>query len=313
MSRFENLKIVVVAHYFPPINSSGAKRFQYMSKYWAAFGAEVTVITTVKSSGDGQFTEQVSSGINCYEFSPLGKLAESRETGDEFVPMHSSKPSVKRRFKDLVMAVLGQIPDPRIPFSLALGLRRLPFVVREKLENADVIVATSPPWAMLLAGLLLKVRYRKKLILDYRDNFSYCHEMPGGRFAKKFEYYIDRLLVKSADAVVTISAPMEQYYSKFGRPVFLVTNGYDFESIEAARLSHIKDQSKDYVTIRYMGIVSDGRIPRNFISALDELKAKEQINFSRLRVEFYGNASLLETFLTNYYPSLLSVFFFMIL
>ena len=70
-----------------------------------------------------------------------------------------------------------------------------------------MIVATSPQ-AMLLAGLILKVRYRKKFILDYRDNFSYCHEMPGGRFAKKFEYYIDRLLVKSADAVVTIPAPM---------------------------------------------------------------------------------------------------------
>ena len=114
MSRFENLKIVVVAHYFPPINSSGAKRFQYMSKYWAAFGAEVTVITTVKSSGDGQFTDK-SYQTTAMNFR-LGKAGRVSRTGDEFVPMHSSKPSVKRRFKDLVMAVSARFLI-RIPFS----------------------------------------------------------------------------------------------------------------------------------------------------------------------------------------------------
>jgi glycosyltransferase involved in cell wall biosynthesis len=59
-----------------------------------------------------------------------------------------------------------------------------------------------------------------------------------------------------------------------------------------------------------MGIVSDGRIPRNFIKALHKLDKKENDLALRIQLEFYGNGSLLKTFLKNNYPNLERYFSF---
>lgn len=47
------MHIVLIAYYYPPINSSGAKRAEALSKYFCAFGHHVTVITTRKTRADG--------------------------------------------------------------------------------------------------------------------------------------------------------------------------------------------------------------------------------------------------------------------
>lgn len=299
------LNVVVVAHYFPPINSSGAKRFQYTSKYFSKFGADVTVITTKKTSEDGAFTEKVPDTINLFEFDFVGRLSNSVDNGEAFVPMYSDKPSFKRKLKDLVFRLFGQIPDPRLPFAFSFLLRKLPTALRTKMLEADVIIATSPPWSMLLAGLFLKYRYKKKLVLDYRDNFSYCHEMPGGRLAKKFEFLIDRWLVKRADALVTISDPMKKYYSQFGKETYVVSNGYDYDAMELARLN-VNKTGHGATVIRYMGIISEGRVPVNFIKALARIQQLEPAKFARIKVEIYGNGAVLKKYLKNNYPTLSS-------
>ncbi|MBU1619113.1 MAG: glycosyltransferase [Gammaproteobacteria bacterium] len=307
----KKLNVLMIAHYYPPINSSGAKRFQYLSQYFAEDGVEVSVFTTQKTSEDGEFSERIPVGVNIFEFDSFGRLASSVDNGKQFVPLYSDKPSFKRRFKDFVMSLCGQLPDPRLPFALSFLLRTPTAQVRKAIESADVIIATSPPWSMLLAGLILKSRYKKKLVLDYRDHFSYCHEMPGNFIAKKLEYFVDRWLVSKADLVVTISEPMRKYYSKFDSDVHVVSNGYDFESMEKARLASAEiDSKRNTVNIRYMGIVSDGRIPRNFISALNKLSLHEPTKFEKIKIEFYGNAGLLRRFLAENYPNLLKIFHF---
>ncbi|QEZ90031.1 glycosyltransferase, family 4 [Aliarcobacter cibarius] len=304
-----NLKVLIVAHYFPPINSSGAKRFQYISKYFSESDLGVTVFTTKKTSSDGAFTEDIPDGVNVYEFDFIGNLSPSIEGNKEFVPLYSDKKSFFRKVKDVVMDLFGQLPDPRLPFAFSFFLRKSNNSINNVVNNTDIIIATSPPWSMMLAGFFLKRKYNKKLVLDYRDHFSYCHEMPGNFIAKKIEFVIDKWLVKNADAIVTISEPMKSYYSKFGKPTYVVSNGYDYDSMEKARIL-AQECSSDKVTIRYMGIVSDGRIPRNVIKALDSLRIKDNKKFNLISLEFYGNASLLKKYLENNYPNLINNFKF---
>jgi hypothetical protein len=304
------MKCIVIAHYFPPINSSGAKRFQYTTKYWVQSGVDVTVITTTKSSSDGDFTESVPKGVCLYEFSSLGRLKESFSDGKDFVPRYSDKKSIKRKIKDFVMNIFGQIPDPRLPFALSLFFRKLPIDLESRINDADYIIATTPPWSMLLAGVLLKIKYKKKLVIDYRDHFSYCHEMPGGWLAKKLEYYLDKWIVNNSDVVITISEPMKTYYSQFSKDVFVVTNGYDSESIDSARVIANDYENNEGVVIRYMGIVSEGRIPRSFISALNNLSKFDEAKLNKIRIEFFGNAALLKKYLDENYPNILKIFFF---
>lgn len=303
------MRFVFIAHYFPPVNSSGAKRVEALSKYLVAAGHEVAVITTSKTASDGAFTEEVPKGVKLIELSRFGFERPSQETGSTFQPMYTGKPSFNRRLKDWVMRQMGQLPDPRLPFSLAFLNPWLTKNVRDTLRLADVVIGSSPPWPMLLAALIVNRRFGVPCILDYRDHFSECHEMPGGPTAKWFEKLIDRRLVRGADHVVTISEPMTSYYRTMTNRITTIPNGYDHDVLEVARKC-AKVSATDDVLIRYMGIVSPGRISHNFFQALEIFKNEQPARFSRIRMEFFGNAALVEQALRERYLTIGSAFHF---
>lgn len=309
MSGTASIRFIFLVHYFPPINSSGAKRAEAVSKYLVAAGHKVTVITTQKSSANGAFTEKPPPGVDVIELDWLGRNRASVERGDYFEPMYTGRPSLKRRFKDFVMNFWGQLPDPRLPFALSFACPWLASRARSALAEADVVVGSSPPWPMLLAAIISKRRFRIPCILDYRDHFSECHEMPGGRFAKWLEKKIDRLLVRNAEHVVAISVPMAGYYRTMSKRVSTILNGYDHEILDAARQ---KAQPGDghFLTLRYMGIVSPGRVPHNILRALVQFKAMNLSNFEKLRIEYYGSAALVDEVIQHSYPSISSAFHF---
>lgn len=305
------MRVVLIVHYYPPINSSGAKRAEALSKYFTAFGHDVTVITPRKTRSDGEFTEAVPEGVNVVELDWLGRERPSLDDGGKFESLYEGKPSWKRRIKDLVMRALGQIPDPRLPFSLSFISPWLAPRARQSLSQADIVIGSTPPWPMVLAALLCKWRFHKPCILDYRDHFSDCHEMPGGRFAKWLEKIIDRRLVRAADHVVCISEPMSRYYGTLTSKVTTILNGYDHERLDAARDSMpARSEAGRKISIRYMGLVSPGRVPHNVLQALVMLRQRQPDAFARLSIEFYGDAALIQQALKTQYPSIESAFGF---
>jgi glycosyltransferase involved in cell wall biosynthesis len=303
------MNLVFIVHYYPPINSSGAKRVEALSKYLVAKGHRVTVITTRKTLSDGEFTESVPIGVELVELDCLGRISASSAVGAKFESMYEGAPSWRRKVKDGVMRWFGQIPDPRLPFSFAFLSPLLAESAKSALRTADVVVGSTPPWPMLLAALFAKWRFGVKCILDYRDQFSECHEMPGGVFAKWMERIIDRFLVSNADFLVTISEPMASYYRSMTPRVGVILNGYDPEVLENARQNATPYKS-DRVLIRYMGIVSPGRVPHNFLRALVKLEQQRQSEFDRLLIEFYGDAALVQKALQEQYPTVARVFQF---
>ncbi|MDM3888178.1 glycosyltransferase [Pseudomonas sp. BCRC 81390] len=303
------MNIVFIVHYFPPVNSSGAKRVEAISKYLAADGHDVTVITTRKTASDGGFTEAYPERVRVLELDHFGRLRPSEETSGAFEPMYTGKPSLKRRIKDLVLNVLGQVPDPRLPFALSFLSPGMPPQVKEVLARADVVIGSSPPWPLLLAAVICRKRFKVPCILDYRDHFSECHEMPGGRFAKWLELKIDRWLVANASQLVTISEPMSSYYRTMSPSVVTIMNGYDHEVLDAARL-RANLPSPHKIVLRYMGIVSPGRVPHNIMSALVRLKKHAPELFERFQIEYYGGADLIRDALEKRYPDIKSAYSF---
>lgn len=302
------MHIVLIAYYYPPINSSGAKRVEALSKYFCSFGHEVTVVTTRKTLADGEFTEVAPQGVTVVEMDWLGRERPSIDEGAQFEPMFTGAPSWRRRIKDAVMRIMGQIPDPRLPFSLSFLSPWLARRAKDAFASADVIIGTTPPWPMLLAALLCKLRFGKPCILDYRDHFSECHEVPGSRVAKWAEKVIDRQLVRNADHVVCISDPMTKYYSSLTSRVTTILNGYDHELLESARTRAPLVGSK--IRIRYMGLVSPGRVPHHLLQALVLLRKEQPALLDRLSFEFFGNAALIQEVLQTTYKGIETSFSF---
>ncbi|MEA2882754.1 MAG: hypothetical protein QOH32_2010 [Bradyrhizobium sp.] len=305
--------IVLIVHYYPPVNSSGAKRMEAMSKYFARAGRNVTVIATSKSAGDGEFTEAIPDGVDLIELDWFGRDAPT-DRDQVFVPIDpGGRRTAIRKTKDFIMNWLGQLPDPRIPFAASFAYPRLPERVSTALVSADIVVATTPPWPPLLAAIIAKRRFGKKIVLDYRDQFSMCHEMPGGALAKTLELPVDRFLARHADALVAISEPMADYYCSFNPETSVILNGYEPEAIAAAKARtpwRPRDDGAP-LTIRYLGLVSEGRIPRSMLAALDKMLKSGALKPRSIVFEYYGEVGLQNIYVQDNHPELAGLFRFL--
>lgn len=293
-----------MAHYFPPVSSSGAKRMEALAKYFALAGRRVTVLTTVKTPASGPLTEAIPAGVEVIEIDWLGRAHAAMPPQPATAQVALSRGT--GRIKALVMNMFGQALDPRLTFAFALLNPFLARRIRDALRAADVIVATCPPYPPMLGAIFAKWRFGVPVVLDYRDQLSFCHEMPGGRFAKWLELRIDRFLTRHANAVVTISAPMRDYYAGLHPDVGVILNGYDPEKLEAARAAHVWQPRApgSPLVIRYLGLVTPGRIPVRFLAGLAQLHAAGGLAAGALRLEFYGDCALVGDYVQSRYPEL---------
>jgi glycosyltransferase involved in cell wall biosynthesis len=303
------LKIVFITHYFPPLNSSGARRINAFAKYLSEWGHEVTVVTTKKSARDGFLTESIPSYLRLLEINNFGQISASdvnKKTSLDFsksVETRSWLGRVLLKSKRAVMKVFGQLIDHRLIFAVQFASPLLAFDVKNVLKEADIVMTSCPPWPMHLAGWLVKKRFQKCWVADYRDQFSGNHILVGSCISRRIEELIDRMLLKSSDCVTVVSNPMKDYYKQFHPSVVCIENGYDQSIFDQARLGFDNENflvSND-VTIRYMGTISADRIPEIFFQALIKIN---EISSKRVIIEFYGESALLRKILNDLNPNL---------
>lgn len=302
------MKIVFIAHYFPPLNSSGARRINAFAKYLSSWGHQITVVTTRKSERDGLLTEVVPSYLRLLEIDNFGRLSPSvvrvsAEGSPRFgVETRSYTGRTLLKIKRALMEVTGQLVDHRLWFALQFASPLLAAEVKNALKDADVVMSSCPPWTTHLAGWLVKKRFRKHWIADYRDQFSGNHLLRGSAISRILEVYVERWLLRSADCVTAISGPMKEYYEQFHPQVYCIENGYD-ESVFADVLPGIiatpDHGDLNELVIRYMGSITPDRIPRVFFQAISQLN---KLPGKRFVVEFYGESTLLRKALPEVVP-----------
>lgn len=302
------MKIVFITHYFPPLNSSGARRINAFAKYLAAKGHQITVITTRKTGRDGLLTEEVPSYLTLLELGGWGRLASTVLGGNAAaanqgtVATRSLAGRLLLKIKRSVMKVGGQLIDHRLLFAMQFAFPWLAGEVKAAINEADIVMSSCPPWPTHLAGRLAKTRFGKRWVADYRDQFSGNHILRGSALSRPIEVWLERWLIKTADHVVAISGPMKEYYELFHPEVTCIENGYDEGVFEQAR-ARIRDQGvnapADEFVIRYMGTITADRIPVAFFQALAQVNQQPG---RRVVAEFYGESTLLRKALPESVP-----------
>jgi len=300
------LKIVFITHYFPPLNSSGARRLNAFAKYLNISGDEITVITTKKSTRDGLLTEPIPNYLRLIEINNIGRVTSSplfdkSEKLNMFgLGSRSKFGYALQKIKRFIMNWLGQILDHRLLFAFQFASPFVDKQVKNSLKEADLVLSSCPPWPMHLAGRFINFFYKKPWIADYRDHFSGNHILKGSQFSSFIEHHIDRWLLKTADVVIVISAPMKDYYERFHSKVYCVENGYDSDFFKD--ISSVLDEcniDEKHCVIRYMGTVSSSSIPTIFLKALAKINEKPG---RKVIAEFYGESTLLREILKDIAP-----------
>jgi hypothetical protein len=166
-------------------------------------------------------------------------------------------------------------------------------MVRKGLEviarhGADLIIATSPPEAVFFVARALSRRTGVPWVADFRDLWFRDMRLHHSRLASSLSGPVNRWLVNSACALVTVSRGLQDRLSAYLRRDVLVSyNGY-FEK-EPERAGPVTSRADGRLRIVYTGRLYPGRQnPEPLFEALRKLKSDIPDLAARLSVHFFG-------------------------
>jgi glycosyltransferase involved in cell wall biosynthesis len=219
------MRLLLVAYYYPPQNIIGARRPAALAKWLRRHGHEVTVLTSVQS-GSGpdpgpsrlvRTRDLLATRLNWRGQSLEVVTGEREATWDPGA-----------NFWGAIF-----VPDVQlvswVPFALESALRL------HHRHHFDAVITTSPLESAHLAGAALQ-RRGVPWVADLRDGWRFeapREEWPL-RVQRRFDDALERFVVRSADAVVTVSEPLAADLRRRHRVhVETITNGFDPDDAEA--------------------------------------------------------------------------------
>ncbi|MCP5051582.1 MAG: glycosyltransferase family 4 protein, partial [bacterium] len=154
------MKILIVAYYYPPINSGGTMRPVKMAKYLPRMGHEVTVLTQTYGKSKIETGNGKPRIIRFHDFSHNRNRVGLRRKVQWF----------KLRMFTELLNMMG------IYHSIYSWWKRKVIRNSETIINLvqpDVIIATYPPVETLEIGVYLSKKYNIPLISDFRDGLIF--------------------------------------------------------------------------------------------------------------------------------------------
>ena len=163
----QNLKILIIAHAFPPMNATASHRPYSWAKTWSNMGHSVYVLTTRKYPFDGSMDLNYDlSGIHLFTVDYLKgrniKTAETKSFKEDEVSYWEKAKTLTRRFR----FGLGMFADLRMLSLLPLIKKGKEIVYK---HNISVIVSTYPPEVVHMAARWLSKKFNIPWVADYRD------------------------------------------------------------------------------------------------------------------------------------------------
>jgi glycosyltransferase involved in cell wall biosynthesis len=273
--------ILLVAQYSPPSFVVAARRVAGMTKYLARLGHRVTVLTS-QFAGEGpvegaeaviRTRDLLASGLNW-------RQRRDKTAGGTAAVGRSPSPAESVLVPDISVASW-------LPFALnaVRGLR------------PDCVITTSPPQSAHLLGLRLS-RRGVPWIAELRDGWRF--DRPRGDWPlaaqRRLDSRLERSVIERADGVVAVTRPIaEDLERRFGRPVELITNGFDPDEIDGENGFLVDPDRFSLVHTGSMGFT--GGTSRPLVEALRLLEPEVA---ARIEVVFAGllsteEAALLES------------------
>jgi glycosyltransferase involved in cell wall biosynthesis len=281
------LKLLIVAHAFPPQNATASHRAYSWARTWTDLGHEVHVLTPIKGAFDGSMDFKCDlKGIHVHEVPyALARRSAGHDgdmTGSALVRAERWDwlKTLTRRAR-FSAAMFG---DPR---WLACGP-----MVRHGLRLIEAapfnaIIATSPPEVTFCVARRLALRARTPWIADFRDLWFRDMRLHQSRIASWLSGPVNRWLVKQASHLVTVSEGLQQRLERYlRREVALSYNGYLDTGQASSVAFHWSDERRHVV---YTGRMYPGkRDPEPLFRALEQLSRESPGACARVCVDFYG-------------------------
>lgn len=285
------MKILIVTFSFPPCNTVGALRVGKLARYLKRRGHELRVLTTDVDEDRSLPLEVPKQWVVCTDYRQrrdwLGLWAGRFRSRTANGSNSGASLARDRKLRRLIWDVLRRqyhgmvgIPDQRIDWmrSAIPAGRRL---IEE--WKPDIIFASGPPFTGLIVAGRLSRAFGIPWLADLRDLWARSPYSSLPAWRGLIDLIVERLTLRNASALVTISPVMARQLKKIHRKeVNVVLNGYAEEDFPELP---IDDRTTGALTIRYLGSLYSGlRDPSPLFVAIGLLESGLR---GQIRVEFF--------------------------
>ena len=271
------MNILLIAYYYPPINSGGSVRPEKMAKYLSKFDHNITVLTQSYKRTD--FTQK--NIIRIYDISH----------NKDRKGINKIKWLFLRSFTE-ILNLLG------VYYSIySLWKRNVIKYDKKIIEqvNPDIIITTYPPVETLEIGLLFSKKYKIPLISDFRDGLLF-EPIEKERIKKykcirqKYEK-IERESAVQSDAIITIAAPITDYFKNMYKAKSMtILTGFDPDDFKNLPLNIKLDHSKfNIVFTGNFSLAEKFNRVDYFFESIRMLIKKDPELIKRIKIHLIGN------------------------
>ena len=293
------MHILVISHFFPPLNSVASLRPYSWAKYWPRKGHHVHVLTTQKYRFDGPLDLRVHRlpGVEISEIAYLPAFVRSSlnnlrwyGTGSSSGGNPSPHWSTAKKAGAFLRKKLGALGD-----TSTLWVRPAIRCGVDIITNLDpdVIVSTQgPPACHLIAARLKKKLKHAQWVADYRDLWTGNHLSTPWKGISLIQKKLERTLLSGCDLITTISRPLAEFLERnFDKPTAVVENGFDpgdHEDLPQERLF----PPDGILRLVYTGTIYPGkRDPSPLFAAVKSLETEGVLSPKECQLIFYGGIS----------------------
>jgi glycosyltransferase involved in cell wall biosynthesis len=283
-----NIKILIVAYTFPPINTPSAQRPYFMAKFLKNYSIEPVIIT----SGNAYSPYGTDDS---FDLKNLRIIYTSSIVQDN--KKYSKKTAYIKKLKSLLFlrgltnAVKKYflIPDKGIVWYKTAVKQASKLLKNE--NDINIIYSSSPSVTNHLIAAKLAKKFNKKLIVDIRD-FYYANHQELKKDARNFfDRKIESDILKKADHITFVSKSMISIY-KNKSPYIATKSSLIYNGFDADEFSDVRYQSSqnNRFTIFYAGSFYQGkRDAWPLILSLESLIVNNLISTDKLFIQIAGD------------------------
>lgn len=289
-------RVLVLTYYFPPSGGPGVQRILKTVKYLPDFGWSPVVLTVREGAYpalDSTLRQDVPATVDVHRttaWDPYQLYAWLTGQSDDDAVVQGSvegrEDSWQEQLARWVRANLF-LPDARVgwvPFAAWRGRQLLAS------NRIDAVLTTGPPHSTHLAGAALEGWTGVPWVADFRDpwtDINYYHELPHTRLARRIDRTLERMVLRRAKAVTTVSPTWRRLLDEKAdgtgeRSVRVVQNGYDEADVERGRHSVEEEQ----FVLTHVGSLYASRNPLGVWRAIRRLRDASAV--PRLRIRLVG-------------------------
>jgi len=239
-------KVLIITYYWPPAGGPGVQRWLKFVKYLPEFDIEPIVYIPKNPSYpliDESLTSEVSKGLTIlkqpikepYKWAKLFSKKSSKTISKGIISEKSKQSFIEK----VMLYIRGNffIPDARKSWVKPSVAYLSEYILE---HDITTIITTGPPHSLHLVGLQLKERLGVKWLADFRDPWTtigYHKQLKLTKSAQQKHKTLEKQVLNNTDQIiVTSSVTKKKFENITTKPIAVITNGYDYESVDKVAL-----------------------------------------------------------------------------